>query len=131
MSSEYYSIQIEIPDVGIVNAWLLRSAAPLTVKHVWTLIQDNKFITGRARWVDAAKNDAIYFEIGIHKGKEGKPGKLRPRDIGYSFKMDSVIIYVGDQPIPYDAVKIGEIKENFDILKNVKNGMSMKLKLVR
>jgi len=120
---------VEIPDLGVANAKMLRSAAPLTVKTIYQLMQKQNFVTGRARWVDQAKKDAIYFEIGIRKGKEGQPGKLHPRDIGYSFKIDSVILYVDDQPIPYDAVKIGEIKENFDMLRNVKNGMSIKIKL--
>jgi len=128
MSSEYYLVTIEVPDVGVVNARLLRSAAPLTVKHIWQLLQQN-FITGRARWNDPGKKDAIYFDIGIHKGKEGHPGKLKSRDIGYCFKIDSVILYSSDQPIPFDAVKIGEIKENFELLDTVKNGMSIKIKL--
>jgi len=130
MSSEYYPIQIDIPDLGLANGKLLRSAAPLTVKHIWTLMQKG-FIAGKARWFDAAKKDAIYFEIGIKKGKEGRPGKLQARDIGYAFKIDSILFYASDQPIPYDASKIGEITDNFELLDAVKNGMSIKIKLTK
>lgn len=127
MSSEYYPIEIEIPDLGIMNARLLRSAAPLTVKHIWQLMQQG-FIAGRARWFDLEKKDVLYFEIGIRKGKEGRPGKLHTRDIGYAFKIDSILLYASDQPVQ-DAVKIGEITDNFELLENVKNGMSIKIKL--
>jgi hypothetical protein len=128
MSAEFYPILIDVPDLGIASARLLRSAAPLTVKHIYQLMQAT-FITGRARWNDQSKKDAIVFEIGIHKGKEGKPGKLHPADIGYSFPLDSVVLQVGEATI--DAVKVGEVKENFDMLKNLKNGMSVKLKLAK
>ncbi|HME55206.1 MAG TPA: hypothetical protein VKM55_23565 [Candidatus Lokiarchaeia archaeon] len=128
MSSEYYLIEIDIPDLGIMNGKMLRSAAPLTVKHIWQLMQKG-FIAGKARWFDATKKDALYFEIGIKKGKEGRPGKLHARDIGYAFKIDSIIFYASDQTIPYDASKIGEITDNFELFEDVKNGMSIKIKL--
>nr|MDO8085368.1 hypothetical protein [Candidatus Sigynarchaeum springense] len=126
MSVEFYPIVIDVPDLGIASARLQRSAAPLTVKAIYQLIQGKPFAS-RARWNDQAKQDAIVFEIGIQKGKEGKPGKLRPNEIGYSFGIDSVIVQVGEATI--DAVRIGEIKENLDMFKNLKNGMSIKLKL--
>ena len=130
MSSEFYPIEIEIPELGTASGKLLRSAAPLTVKHIWFLLQKG-FIAGRARWVDAAMKDALYFEIGIKKGKEGRPGKLHARDIGYAFKIDSIIFYASDQPIPHDASRIGEITDNFELLDAVKNGMSIKIKLTK
>ncbi|MEX2683551.1 MAG: hypothetical protein Q6373_018385 [Candidatus Sigynarchaeota archaeon] len=128
MSAEFYPIVIEVPDLGTCNARLQRSAAPLTVKAIYQLIQ-GKFFAGRGRWNDQVKKDAIVFEIGIQKGKEGKPGKLRPGEIGYSFGIDSVVIQMGEATI--DAVKIGEVKDNLDMLRNLKNGMSVKLKLSR
>ena len=128
MSSEFYPIIVEVPDLGIANAKLMRSAAPLTVKAIYQLMQV-KFITGRARWNDQAMKDSIVFEIGIRKGKEGQPGKLHPGDIGYSFKLDSVVLQVGEATV--DAVRIGEVKENYDMLKNLRNGMSVKLKLAK
>ncbi|MBN2151487.1 MAG: hypothetical protein JW839_08580 [Candidatus Lokiarchaeota archaeon] len=117
-----------MPDLGTAGARLQRSAAPLTVKAIYQLMQ-GKFIAGRARWNDQANKDAIVFEIGIQKGKEGQPGKLRPGEIGYSFRLDSVVLQVGESTV--DAVRIGEVKENLDMFKNLKNGMSVKLKLVK
>ncbi len=128
MSAEFYPIVIDVPDLGTASARLQRSTAPLTVKAIYQLMQ-GKFFAGRARWNDQAKKDAIVFEIGIQKGREGQPGKLRQGEIGYSFRLDSVILQVGEATV--DAVKIGDIKENFDMLKNLKNGMSVKLKLVK
>jgi hypothetical protein len=131
MSGEYYAIQIEIPDLGIMRGKMLRSAAPLTVKHIWNLMQKG-FITGKARWFDAAKKDAFYFDLNIKKGKEGRPSKEHhARDIGYAYKIDSILFYASDQhTVPYDASKIGEITENFELLDAVKNGMSIKIKLM-
>ena len=128
MSSEFYPILVEVPDLGIANAKLLRSAAPLTVKTIYQLIQAKPFAS-RARWNDPIKKDAFAFEIGIQKGKEGQPGKLHARDVGYSYKSDSIVIFLSDSTV--DAVKIGEIKENFEIFQNLKNGMSIKLKLAK
>ncbi len=128
MSAEFYPIVIDVPDLGIANARLQRSAAPLSVKAIYQLMQ-GKFFAGRARWNDQTKKDAIVFEIGIQKGKEGKPGKLRPGEIGYSYGIDSVVIQIGEATI--DAVRIGEVRENLDMLKNLKNGMSVKLKLAK
>ncbi len=128
MSAEFYPILIDVPDLGIASARLMRSAAPLTVKAIYQLMQ-GRFFAGRARWNDQAKKDAIVFEIGIQKGKEGQPGKLRPGEIGYSFWLDSVVLQVGEATV--DAVRIGEVKENLEMLKNLKNGMSVKLKLAK
>jgi len=126
MSSEFYPILVEVPDLGITKAKLMRSAAPLTVKHIYQLLQVKPFAS-RARWNDPIKKDAFAFELGIQKGKEGKPGALHARDIGYSYKNDSIVICISDSNV--DAVKIGEIVEKFEILQNLKNGMSVKLKL--
>jgi hypothetical protein len=126
MSSEFYPILVEVPDLGIATAKLMRSAAPLTVKHIYQLLLVKPFLS-RARWNDPIKKDAFSFELGIQKGKEGQPGKLHTRDIGYSYKSDSIVIFISDSTV--DAVKIGEIKERFEIFQNLKNGMSVKLKL--
>ena len=131
MSAEYYLIQIEIPDLGVMNGKLMRSAAPLTVKHIWNLMQKG-FITGRLRWFDGTKKDALYFDIGIKKGKEGRPSRnLHAHDIGYAFKIDSIVICTSDDPLPQDASKIGEISDNIELLDDVKNGMSIKIKLIK
>ena len=131
MSSEYYPIQIDIPDLGIMNGKMLRSAAPITVKHILQLMQKG-FIAGKARWFDPEKKDAVYFDIGIKKGKEGRPSsQFYAGDIVYAFKIDSIVFVATDQPIPYIAVKIGEITDNFELLDAVKNGMSIKIKLTK
>ncbi|NMC07634.1 MAG: hypothetical protein GYA24_20640 [Candidatus Lokiarchaeota archaeon] len=126
MSSEYYPVTLEVPDLGTAKAKLMRSAAPLTVKHIYQLLQAKPFAS-RARWNDPEKKEAFVFEIGIQKGKEGKPGPLHARDIGYSYRTDSIAVFLADASL--EAVKIGEIVENLDLLRNFKNGMSVKLKL--
>jgi hypothetical protein len=126
MSSEFYQVLLEVPDLCVAKAKMTRSAAPLTVKTIYQIMLA-KTITSRARWNDAVKKDAFVFEIGIQKGKEGRPGKLHAKDIGYSFKLDSIVIFVDESTV--EAVKIGEITENYELLKNFKNGMGVKFKL--
>ncbi|MFX0103829.1 MAG: hypothetical protein ACFFCS_29975 [Candidatus Hodarchaeota archaeon] len=130
MSSEFYEITIDLVDLGQCSAILLRGGAPLTIQMIFKKMQD-KFIAGRARWVDFTKKDAFYFDIGIKRGKEGQFSKLKQHEMGYSYKLDSIIISLADDAeIPYDVVKIGEIKDNFEILGDLKNGTSVKMKLM-
>lgn len=130
MSVEFYSIELELLDIGKVNATLLRGSAPLTIQMIHKKMQ-GKFIAGRARWVDFTKKDAFYFDVSVKRGKEGQFTELKQHEMGYSYKLDSIIVSLAeDAEIPYDVVKIGEIKDNFEILGELKNGTSVKMKLL-
>ena len=129
MAVEFYDIELELLDIGKVNAILLRGGAPLTIQMIFKKMQE-KFIAGRARWVDFTKKDAFYFDVGVKRGKEGQFSELQKHDMGYSYKLDSIIVSLADDAeIPYDVVKIGEIKDNFEIIGELKNGTSVKMKL--
>lgn len=130
-TAEYYLGVLEAIDTCKAQVHLLRSAAPLTMQAMYKAMLD-KFLSGRCHWLDPGKKEAFYFEINVKRGKEGQPVKLERGEIGYSYKIDSIIVCVASNAtIPYDTVKIGEIKENIDGFKAVKNGTSIKLMLQR
>nr|MDO8118336.1 hypothetical protein [Candidatus Sigynarchaeota archaeon] len=129
--AEYYLIDVEVPDVGKVKAHLNRGVMPLTIQVMHKAMQD-RFINGRIRWIDDSKKDAFYFDIGMKKGKEGQPTKLKKGEMGYSYKIDAVVVCLDDAAtIPFEVAKLGELLENINLLKSAKNGSSIKLKLVK
>ena len=129
-SAEYYLAEIEAIDTAKAKVHLLRSPAPLTMQTMFKAMK-GRFLAGRARWVDFSKQDAFYFDINIKRGKEGQPSKLERGDIGYSYKLDSIIVCLADDAeIPYESVKIGEMQENIKEFKSLKNGTSIKLQLL-
>ncbi|MHA1791568.1 MAG: hypothetical protein ACTSVI_02920 [Promethearchaeota archaeon] len=129
MSVETYDIMLEFVDLGKVNGLLERASAPLTIQTIYKKLLE-KFISGRVRWIDFTKKDAFYFDINIQKGKEGQPAELKKNELGYIYKLDSVVVALEDDPeIPYFVVKIGRIIDEPDIFKNLRNGLSVKMKL--
>jgi hypothetical protein len=132
-TAEYYKVEIEVPDLGgKAIAHLNRANLPLTMYTLYKYLLDNKFITGRARWQDPEKKDALYFDVRLHRGKEGQPGTLQRGELGYSYKMDSIYIALADQPsLPVDTAKLGEVIEGIELFENARNGASVKMKLAK
>ncbi|MHA1369852.1 MAG: hypothetical protein ACTSWN_10360 [Promethearchaeota archaeon] len=126
---EYYDIIIEAVEVGTATGILTRGSAPLTIQAIYKSMA-SKYVFGRARWFDFTKKDAFYFDIDMKKGREGVFKPLAKGDIGYAYRLDSIVIALeNNAEIPYDAVKIGEVTENLEMFKQIKNGTSIKMKL--
>lgn len=126
---EYYPVEMEAIDLGKVDVHLLRSTLPLTIQTLYKRLA-NKFVAGRAHWVDFTKKDAFYFDVQAKRGKEGQATELKKNEIGYSYPIDSIIVVLSDNAeIPYYVVKIGEIIGDASVLKDLKNGTSIKMKL--
>ncbi len=130
--ADHYQISIEIPDLGTqLKAQLSRGVLPLTIQVMHKAMQE-RFINGRIRWIDESKKDAFYFDIGMKKGKEGQATKLKKGELGYSYKIDAVVICLDDAAtIPFEVAKLGDITDNINVLKSAKNGVSIKLKLLK
>ncbi|MHA1684581.1 MAG: hypothetical protein ACTSUE_26825 [Promethearchaeota archaeon] len=129
--NEYYAVTLELVEKGKVNAKLLRGPAPLTIQAMYKVMLD-KFIAGRARWIDFTKKDSLYFGINVKRGKEGIPTTLKKGEFGYSYKLDAIIIALVDNPdVPYDVVRMGIIDDDLGIFNDMMNGTSIKMKLTR
>lgn len=130
MPEEYYLITLEAIDKGLLSGALLRATAPLTIQAMYKKMRE-KFIAGRARWFDFTNKSALYFDINIKRGKEGKPTQLKAKELGYIYKLDSVVLAFEDDPeIPYEVMKIGVITDELDAFKDITNGTSVKMKLM-
>jgi hypothetical protein len=124
MSVSRYPIRIIVDGVGEAKGELARIYAPRTVE---TIVQKLPIEGRTSLWKDAE----VYFNVPIKVGSEKPSKEVRRGTIAYWPLGSAICIFYKDL-VPYSAVNvIGRIIEGIEIFKQVKNGLRIRIELIK
>lgn len=123
MSEAKIPIQLKLFGVGTLEGVVFRHISPICAD---ALLAKIPFVL-RGRFKFGSKDSWILPGVDIRKGTNQKAQKdAQKRDILYNPKSDELIIILASKMMPNKMNKIGEITSNLDVLKEARNGLSMK-----
>jgi len=112
-------IKILVKGKGEAEGELVRILAPLTVETLLAKLP----LEGRAHM----RGGGLSMIIGIKRGAEKGARSTKAGDIAYWPMGDSIVIYPRDAR-PYGPVnKVGTIKENIELFRDLKGGVEIRI----
>ncbi|MFO8020607.1 MAG: hypothetical protein R6U96_18435 [Promethearchaeia archaeon] len=124
MSEAKIPIEFKLFGVGELKGVFLRHLSPICAD---ALLRKMPFVL-RGRFHFGSKDFWILPGLGIKKGVNQKAKKDTEKgDIFYNPKSDELIIILEAKQMQNKMNKLGEITSNLDILKEARNGLSMKI----
>ena len=124
MSQADIPVNIQLFGVGILKSIIIRHIAPLTADAVL----DKLPLILRGRFSFGSKKYWTIPGIEIYKGlNQSANNQLIKGDIVYNPKTDELIIILEDQIFPNKVNKIGEVKNNLELVQKARNGLNTKI----
>jgi hypothetical protein len=123
MSEAKIPIQLKLFGVGNLEGVVLRHISPICAD---AFLRKMPFVL-RGRFKFGSKDCWILPGLGIRKGANQKAKKdANKSEIFYNPKSDELLIIIKEQKLPNKMNKLGEITSNLEVLKEARNGLSIK-----
>ncbi|MBY8982325.1 MAG: hypothetical protein KGD57_05210 [Candidatus Lokiarchaeota archaeon] len=124
MSQADVPIDIQLFGIGILKALIIRHIAPFSADA----ILDKLPLGLRGRFSFGSKKYWTLPGVEIYKGlNQSAIKELEKGDIVYNPKTDELMIILENQEFANKVNKIGEVKNNLDLILKARNGLNMKI----
>ena len=124
MSQADVPIDIQLFGIGILKALIIRHIAPFSADA----ILDKLPLGLRGRFSFGSKKYWTLPGVEIYKGlNQSAIKELEKGDIVYNPKTDELMIILENQEFANKVNKIGEVKNNIDLILKARNGLNMKI----
>lgn len=125
MSQADIPIKIQLFGIGLLKGKIIRHLSPLSADA----ILDKLPLVLRGRFSFGSKKYWTLPGVEIYKGLNERASKeVNKGDVVYSPKTDELMFILEDQILSNKVNKIGEVKNNVELILEARNGLNTRIK---
>jgi len=128
MAEEKVILEIEFPNVGIIELELKKILSPLTIEKIIKLLYSNKEIKTMARYYIKAK-DIYMIKINLQKEAERPVFEMKKGEVAYEPLTDSILIALNQCKLNSKISILGKIIKGNEILERLPQSTGCKIKM--